>query len=278
MKGVTSRLKRWQEHHRHRWLLTAATVVAIAIGAGSGALLRTLYLSGDSQLAAAAFGALVAFVLIRVAEWLTAWYKHRLRNHACLLGLEVAYRQYRIEVSRIRCELSDAREKRNILSTLVLELSPLPEPTLPATDLDSLDLLNRLASHWACARKLNASLLSVQKGQILLEATTIGSSQPVIDPAAFHGALHKALGHLEPFAKELDEKTTELIACVGVLLQESAPPFLWLYEKIHPRWVPDNCRDSFQRKLKAELERVKAEFVQCDSERAREIENRRKEE
>lgn len=226
---------------------------------------------GDSQLAAALFGAGIAFVFMRVAEWLTAWYRHQLANHGCLLGLEVTYRQYRVEVRGLLRELEDTQKKRNILSTLILGLSPLPEPPLPATDLHSLDLMNRLASHWACTRKVNATLLSIQKGRMILEANAMGQSGATVDPEAFHDALLKAIGELLKFARELDNITCELIACVGVLLRTSAPPFLGLYETIHPRWVPDQCQADFHRKVAEELQRVQKEFEKCDKERALQI-------
>lgn len=220
----------------------------------------------DPQIAAAALGAACAFLLMRLGEWLTAWHRRVDQNYSRLLRLEVVYRQYLIDVSGLRVRVADILQKRHPIRAVILGLPRLPEIDLPSSDIQSLDLLNALATHWTLVRKLNAEIASAANARALLE-TGIKSPGGLIDTDGLFKSYLATLSDVVPFISEIQTNTEKVIASILVLAQESRPVFTRLFDRQHPRWAGK----SFDSKVAKELGVLRDELARCNAKRKADI-------
>ena len=221
----------------------------------------------DPQIAAAVFGAAAAFVLMRFGEWLTAWYHRAARNYEELLRLEVVYRQYLIDVSGMRVRIAAVLKSNQPDAAVIMELPGLPEQPLLSSEIQSLDLINALATHWTRVRKLNADIASLANARTLLQSAIEASTDSRI--ASLFTPYLTTLRKIDPFLAELESKTQEVIACILVLTQTSRPLFFKLFDRCHPRWA----KNRFRAKVEKELAALRMELDQCGEKRRAEIQD-----
>ena len=228
----------------------------------------------NPQIVAAIFGAAMAFFLMRLGEWLSAWHRRAEQNYRHLLRLEVVYRQYLIDVSGLRVRVTAILERKQPIHAVILSLPMLTEVTLPSSEIQSLDLLNALATHWTLVRKMNLEIVSATNARTLLESEVKSPSTGSINLDELFSAYLETLSKIAPFISELESNTQNVIASILVLARESSPAFTRLFDKRHPRWAGKR----FEKKVEKELAVLRQELIQCGKKRQvkiRETENRK---